>query len=122
MFHCLLSIEEGRVPDPLMPLQAEVWQPAWGDAAGSVISPQNARKRPSAPLTRLMAIIVPGTSRLRMQGVYGAIRGFVGSKGADMTPSDRVNRRRESRRPYRHVFDTQQESPRGVDTPPPYCQ
>ena len=66
------------MPDPLMPLQAEVRQSAWGDAAGSVISPQNARKRPSAPLTRLMAIIVPGTRRLRMQGVYGATGGVVG--------------------------------------------
>ena len=81
MFHCLLSIEEGWVPDPLMPLQAEVRQSAWGDAAGSVMSPHNARKSPSAPLTRLMAIIVPGTSRLRMQGVYGATGGVVEIKG-----------------------------------------
>ena len=55
------------------------------DMGGSdYVAPENARKRPSVPLTRLMAATIPGTSRLRMQGVYGAIRGFVGSKGADI--------------------------------------
>ena len=52
------------------------------DMGGSdYVAPENARKRPSVPLTRLMAATIPGTSRLRMQGVYGATRGIVGIEG-----------------------------------------
>ena len=77
--------------------------------------PRNARRRPSVPLIRLMAInLVPGTSRPHVQGVYGATRGVVGIKGHGYSLIDPERPLPTSRRPVVTTLPCSKKHPEGL--------